>query len=173
MVDVHVHCQDWLGHSRGIHVRIRDEDKATSLFPTFNAAACRIQPPLDLRRRTLCLTTPPPTPPLSLPIPTPKHYTRQLSDPPQTHERIEHGLGAIMATVARGGGSRGGRGRGGSANVWRGSNTRGGLNGASSDFTDKPAPAFGAKKRGGGAPSGGSKARNNAQEVDEDGKPKT
>ena len=50
---------------------------------------------------------------------------------------------------------------------------RGGLNGASSEFIDKPAPAFGAKKRGGGAPSGGSKPRSNAQEVDEDGKPKT
>ncbi|OSS45406.1 hypothetical protein B5807_10251 [Epicoccum nigrum] len=73
-----------------------------------------------------------------------------------------------MATVARGGGSRGGRGRGGSANVWRG-----GFNGASSGPIDKPMPASGAKKRGGGAPSGGSKARNNAQEVDEDGKPKT
>lgn len=80
-----------------------------------------------------------------------------------------------MAAVARGGGSRGGRGRGGGANVWRGGSTRGGLNGASNDSVDKPAPApaFGAKKRGGGAPSGGSKARSNAQEVDEDGKPKT
>jgi hypothetical protein len=81
-----------------------------------------------------------------------------------------------MATVARGGGggTRGGRGRGGGANVWRGSSTRGGLNGASSDSMDKAVPAFGAKKRGGGAPSGsgGSKARNNAHEVDEDGKPK-
>lgn len=79
-----------------------------------------------------------------------------------------------MAAVARGGGSRGGRGRGGGANVWRGGSTRGGLNGASNDSIDKPvpAPAFG-KKRGGGAPSGGSKARSSAQEVDEDGKPKT
>jgi hypothetical protein len=85
-----------------------------------------------------------------------------------------------MATVARGGGggggSRGGRGRGGGANVWRGSSTRGGLKRASSDSMDKAVPASGAKKRGGGAPSGsgsgGSKARSNAHEVDEDGKPK-
>ncbi|KAF3035971.1 hypothetical protein E8E12_007636 [Didymella heteroderae] len=75
-----------------------------------------------------------------------------------------------MSTVARGG-ARGGRGRGAGAGtgVWRGSNTRGGLNGASGDSSDKP--AFGAKKRGGGAPTGG-KARGNAQELDEDGKPK-
>lgn len=78
-----------------------------------------------------------------------------------------------MSTVARGG-SRGGRGRGTGAGLWRGSSTRGGLNGASTEASDKP--AFGAKKRGGGALNGGSKTRstagNNAQEVDEDGKPK-
>jgi hypothetical protein len=74
--------QDWLGHSRGIHVRIRDKDKATSLFSTFNAAACRIQPPLDLRRRPHCLTTPPSPAPIPIAITIPKHYTRQLSDPP-------------------------------------------------------------------------------------------
>ncbi|KAF3035629.1 hypothetical protein E8E11_000650 [Didymella keratinophila] len=73
-----------------------------------------------------------------------------------------------MSTVARGG-TRGGRGRGAGTGVWRGSNTRGGLNGASSESSDRP--AFGAKKRGGGAPNGG-KARSNAQELDEDGKPK-
>lgn len=79
-----------------------------------------------------------------------------------------------MATVARGGGSRGGggRGRGGGANVWRGSSARGGLNGASSDAGDNK-PALGAKKRAGGAPGGGSRTRNAAQEVDEDGRPKT
>lgn len=79
---VDVQRQDLLGHSRGIHVRIRDkdQDKATSLFPTFNTAACRIHPPLDLRRRPHCLTTLPL--PSLLPIPIPKHYTRQLSDPP-------------------------------------------------------------------------------------------
>ncbi|KAJ4379182.1 actin cytoskeleton and mitosis protein [Didymella sp. IMI 355093] len=73
-----------------------------------------------------------------------------------------------MSTVARGG-TRGGRGRGAGTGVWRGSNTRGGLNGASSDSSDKP--TFGAKKRGGGAPTGG-KPRTNAQELDEDGNPK-
>ncbi|KAH6622097.1 SAC3/GANP/Nin1/mts3/eIF-3 p25 family-domain-containing protein [Boeremia exigua] len=75
-----------------------------------------------------------------------------------------------MSTVARGGGSRGGRGRGAGVSVWRGSSTRGGLNGASSDSSDKP--ALGAKKRGGGAQTGGSKTRSHAQELDEDGNPK-
>lgn len=74
-----------------------------------------------------------------------------------------------MSTVARGG-TRGGRGRGAGTGVWRGNSARGGFNGASSD-SEKP--AFGAKKRGGGAQTGGSKTRSNAQEVDEDGKPKT
>ncbi|KAL1650645.1 actin cytoskeleton and mitosis protein [Didymella pomorum] len=73
-----------------------------------------------------------------------------------------------MSTVARGG-TRGGRGRGAGTGAWRGSNARGGLNGASSDSSDRH--ALGAKKRGGGAPNGG-KARSNAQELDEDGKPK-
>lgn len=77
-----------------------------------------------------------------------------------------------MSTGARGG-TRGGRGRGrgggAGAGVWRGSSARGGFNGASSD-SDKP--TFG-KQRGGGAHTGGSKARSNAQEVDGDGKPKT
>ena len=90
-----------------------------------------------------------------------------------THERIEYHLVATMSTVARGG-SRGGRGRGQSTGVWRGSNTRGGHNGASTDSSDKP--AFGAKKRGGGVPNGGSNKRNttsnDGQESGEDGKPK-
>jgi hypothetical protein len=85
-----------------------------------------------------------------------------------THARIAQRLVATMSTVARGG-SRGGRGRGQSAGVWRGSNTRGGLNGASTDSSDKP--AFAAKKRGGGAATGG-KTRNNGQELDENGNPK-
>ncbi|XPS99090.1 actin cytoskeleton and mitosis protein [Ascochyta lentis] len=81
-----------------------------------------------------------------------------------------------MSTVARGGGGRGGRGRGHSTGVWRGSssNTRGGLDGASADAGDRP--AFGAKKRGGGAQSRGGSARNtggsHAQELDAEGNPK-
>lgn len=108
--------------------------------------------------------------------PTPRHVntlrppSQQTLHTTPTHARIEYGLGATMSTVVRGG-TRGGRGRGAGAGagVWRGSNTRGGLHGASSDASDKP--AVGAKKRGGGAPNGG-KARSNAQELDEDGKPK-
>ncbi|KAF1933610.1 uncharacterized protein M421DRAFT_415955 [Didymella exigua CBS 183.55] len=73
-----------------------------------------------------------------------------------------------MSTGARGG-ARGGRGRGAGPGVWRGSNTRGAFNGASSDSSDKP--AFGAKKRGVGAPTGG-KARNSTQELDDDGRAK-
>jgi hypothetical protein len=88
-----------------------------------------------------------------------------------------------MSLVARGSGSRGGRGRGQGAGVWRGSNTRGGHNGAPVEASDKP--AFGAKKRGGGAATqnGGSTTRNNntgsrgrnggdSQELDDEGKPK-
>ncbi|KAJ4991703.1 SAC3 family protein 1 [Stagonosporopsis vannaccii] len=71
-----------------------------------------------------------------------------------------------MATVARGG-TRGGRGRGTGAGVWRGSSTRGGLNGASSD-SDKAAP-FGAKKRGGGAQAAASKSRSSGQELEGEG----
>lgn len=67
-----------------------------------------------------------------------------------------------MATVARGG-TRGGRGRGAGAGVWRGSSARGGLNGASSD-SDKP--AFGAKKRGGGAQAARSRASSNGKELE-------
>jgi hypothetical protein len=99
---------------------------------------------------------------------TPHTPIQQTLHTTPTHERIGHGLGATMSTVARGG-TRGGRGRGAGTGVWRGSNPRGGLNGAPSDSSDRP--AFGAKKRGGGAPNGG-KARSNAQELDEDGKPK-
>ena len=106
--------------------------------------------------------------------PTPSHvrtlYTSacRASHITSTHARIAQRLVATMSTVARGG-SRGGRGRGQSAGVWRGSSTRGGLNGASTDSSDKP--AFAAKKRGGGAATGG-KTRNNGQELDENGNPK-
>ncbi|KZM19360.1 actin cytoskeleton and mitosis protein [Ascochyta rabiei] len=80
-----------------------------------------------------------------------------------------------MSTVARGGGGRG-RSRGHSTGIWRGSssNTRGGLDGASTEAGDKP--AFGAKKRGGGAQNRGASARatggSHAQELDAEGKPK-
>lgn len=107
----------------------------------------------------------------------------QLSSTTIPHEDIASRLVATMSTVARGSSSRGGRGRGASSGIWRGSNTRGGHDGAPAEAGDKS--AFGAKKRGGGqgAPNGGTstrsaagtRARNNdgdAQDSDDQGRPK-
>jgi hypothetical protein len=98
------------------------------------------------------------------------YYEQQPSSTATTHARIEQYVVATMSTVARGG--RGGRGRGASTGPWRGSSVRGGPSGASTDSSDKP--AFGAKKRGGGAPNRGGNTRNTAgtHELGEDGKPK-